>query len=121
MAYKLTINGYSPPAVTRSGYSVTKNKIWSSNTGRGATGKMLGDIIATKYTIRAQWNKLTQSQLIALENAIGSKAFFSVTFVNEKGAHTTKTFYSADPTYTTKKFVNGVAVFENVSIELIEQ
>lgn len=82
---------------------------------------MLGDIIATKYTIRAQWNKLTQSQLIALENAIGSKAFFSVTFVNEKGAHTTKTFYSADPTYTTKKFVDDVAVFENVSIELIEQ
>ena len=121
MAYKLTINGYSPPAVTRSGYSVTKNKIWSSNTGRGATGKMLGDIIATKYTIRAQWNKLTQSQLTALENAIGSKAFFSVTFVNEKGVQTTKTFYSADPTYTTKKFVNGVAVFENVSIELIEQ
>ena len=80
MAYKLTINGYSPPAVTRSGYSVTKNKIWSSNTGRGATGKMLGDIIATKYTIRAQWNKLTQSQLTALENAIGSKAFFSARY-----------------------------------------
>lgn len=100
---------------------MTKNKIWSSNTGRGATGKMLGDIIATKYTIRAQWNKLTQSQLTALENAIGSDAFFSVTFVNEKGVQTTKTFYSADPTYTTKKYVNGVAIYENVSIELIEQ
>lgn len=121
MAYKLTINGYTPPAVTKSGYSVTKNKIWSSNTGRGATGKMLGDIIATKYTIRAQWNKLTQSQLTSLENAIGTNAFFSVTFVNEKGVQTTKTFYSADPTYTTKKYINGVAVFENVSIELIEQ
>ena len=121
MAYKLTINGYTPPAVTKSGYSLTKNKIWSSNTGRGATGKMLGDIIARKYTLRAQWAKLTQTQLTSLENAIGSDAFFSVTFVNEKGANTTKTFYGADPTYTVKKFVNGVAVYENVSIELIEQ
>lgn len=82
---------------------------------------MLGDIIARKYTLRAQWTKLTQTQLTSLENAIGSDAFFSVTFVNEKGANTTKTFYGADPTYTVKKFVNGVAVYENVSIELIEQ
>lgn len=82
---------------------------------------MLGDIIATKYTIRAQWNKLTQSQLTSLANAIGSSAFFPVIFVDEMGAQKTKTFYSADPTYTTKKYENGVAVFENVSIELIEQ
>ena len=114
MAYKLTINGYSPPAVIRSGYSVTRNTIWSSNTGRS-------DIIARKYTVRAQWNKLTQSQLTSLANAIGTSAFFPVTFVDEKGTQITRTFYSADPTYTTKKYVNGVAIYENVSIELIEQ
>lgn len=121
MAYKLTINGYSPPPVIRGGYSVTKNTIWSSNTGRSANGTMLGDIIARKYTVRAQWNKLTQTQLTSLANSIGSSAFFPVTFVDEKGAQITKTFYSADPTYTTKKYVNGVAIYENVSIELIEQ
>ena len=82
---------------------------------------MLGDIIARKYTVRAQWNKLTQTQLTSLANSIGSSAFFPVTFVDEKGAQITKTFYSADPTYTTKKYVNGVAIYENVSIELIEQ
>lgn len=121
MAYKLTINGYSPPAVIRSGYSVTKTTIWSSNKGRSANGTMLGDIIARKYTVRAQWNKLTQSQLTSLSNAIGTSAFFPVTFVSEKGEQITRTFNSADPTYTTKKFVNGVATYENVSIELIEQ
>ena len=82
---------------------------------------MLGDIIARKYTLRLQWNKLTQSQLTSLANAIGSDAFFSVTFVNEKGSQISRIFYSADPTYTTKKYIDGVAVYENVSIELIEQ
>ena len=82
---------------------------------------MLGDIIAKKYTLRAQWAKLTQTQLTSLENAIGTSAFFNVAFVNEKGSQETRTFYGADPTYTVKKFVNGVAVYENVSIELIEQ
>lgn len=121
MAYKLTINGYSPPPVIRSGYSVTVNTMWSSNTGRSANGTMLGDIIARKYTVRAQWKKLTQSQLTSLANAIGSSAFFPVTFVNEMGEQVTKTFYNADPTYPVKGFVNGVATYENVSIELIEQ
>ena len=82
---------------------------------------MLGDIIAKKYTLRAQWERMTQSQVTSLVNAIDSDAFFLVTFVNEKGIQETRTFYAADPNYPVKYYKYDEAVYGGISIELIEQ
>ena len=122
MDYKLIINGYTPPNVSKSGYSVTLNRIWSSNTGRSATGKMYGDIIAEKYTLRLSWEKMKSEDASKLSTAITSKAFFYVTFVDEHGIEKTSEFYSADPTYLLDRISNGgVGIFNNVAIELIER
>jgi hypothetical protein len=122
LEYKLIINGYTPPNVSKGGYSITLNRIWSSNTGRSATGKMYGDIIAEKYTLHLSWDKMKSKDVSNLANAITSKAFFNVTFVDEHGAEKTSEFYSADPTYLLDRISKvGVGIFNNIAIELIER
>lgn len=124
MAYNysaIKINGFTPPTVPEGGYSVTPNRIWSSNTGRSATGKMLGDVVATKYTVTMQWNSMSESNVKNLSKAVRSKPFFHVTFIDERGSVKTENFYSADLTYTLKRVENGKAIYNSVSVELIQQ
>ncbi len=118
----ITINGYSIPTPDENGFKRTKNKLWSSNTGRSASGKMLGDIVAVKYTLEFSWSKLTSEQITSLETAVGTDAFFSVVFPKEgTGAKQTKSFYAADMTYNTKKYENGKEIYSDVTLQLIEQ
>lgn len=121
MEYNVTINGYTPPPVSEGGYSVTPNKIWSSNTGRSATGKMFGDIVTTKYTVQLQWSKMKSSVVSELSESLSEKPFFKVTFINEKGEKLTREFYCSDTSYSLKRIVNGEGIYNSISIELIER
>lgn len=119
---EITINGYRIPVPDENGFKRTKNKLWSSNTGRSASGKMLGDIIAVKYSLEFLWAKLTAAQITSLEAAVGTDAFFTVVFPKEgTGAKLTRNFYAADMTYDTKKYENGKEIYSDVSLQLIEQ
>ncbi len=118
----IKINGRSIPVPDENGFSVTKNKLWSQNTGRTASGKMVGDITAVKYTLSFSWQLLTQSEISNLEAAVGSAAFFPVTFPKEGDmSSVTKSFYSADMTYGIKTIKRGAAYYSDVKLELIEQ
>ena len=58
----LTINGVEMPNPAMEGVTISTEKIWSANTGRSASGKMVGTIIATKTTISIKWPALTPEQ-----------------------------------------------------------
>lgn len=119
---EITVNGYSIPVPDENGFKRTKNKLWSSNTGRTASGKMVGDIKAVKYSLEFSWKTLTASQIISLEAAVGTDAFFPVVFPEEgTGKKLNKTFYAADMTYETKKYENGIEIYSGVTLQLIEQ
>ena len=45
------------PGLKLNGLTVTKEKIWSKNTGRAANGEMVGDLIAIKYTLKCGADK----------------------------------------------------------------
>lgn len=120
MHYKLIINGYEPPPVLEEGYSVTPNRIWSKNTARSATGKLHGDIVTTKYTVKGKWAIMSQSEVTKLSKAV-TPAFFSATFYDEQDNEKTKTFYCADITYNLQKVTKNDKVYTDVSVELIEQ
>ena len=119
---EIKINGSKIPVPDENGFRRTKNKIWSSNTGRSASGKMLGDIVAVKYTLEFSWSKLTAQEVKDLESAVGTAAFFPVVFPEEgTGSSVTKYFYAGDMTYATKKYENGVEIYSDVILPLIEQ
>ncbi len=118
---QLKINGYSPPAPDREGYDVTENKIWSKNTGRTASGLMVGDIIGRKYSVAITWSDLPQSVVTKIDNAINSKAFFSVTFENQRGTVLTRDFYSDDPVYGKKVYKDGQWQYKSLTVTLTEK
>ena len=118
---QVKISNVALPKCAADGYTVTKNKLWSKNTGRTASGSMVGDIIATKYSISLKWNELTQAQVTTIENAISASSFFAVIFQDEKGAQKTGNFYAADMTYPVKVQRNGATIYKGVTLEIIEQ
>lgn len=52
--------------------------IWSPKTGRTASGKMLGDVIATKSTFSITWQMLSQAQVNTITSALVG-GFYNVT------------------------------------------
>lgn len=120
----LKIDGIAVPEPAHNGLTFTKEPIWSSNTGRGATGKMLGDIIGYKFKLQIKWPALSQEQTSLINQAINSKAFFDVEFIdptNSNGDKITKSFYAGTPTYPVYSYVDGLPRYVGVGVDLIEQ
>ncbi len=116
----LKINGTTirePKSIT-----VSTEKIWSSNTGRGDNGKMYGDIIAIKTKLKIEWGILSASQIELIDNLI-SNAFFQCTFLNPRKGNIedTLTFYAGTPTYKVYSYVKGYPEYKGIAVELIEQ
>lgn len=117
----LEINGYTPPVPDKDGFSVTENKIWSKNTGRTASGLMVGDIVARKYSLAIKWTDIFENDVAEIDRAINSKAFFPVKFINQRGETLTRTFYSDDPVYGKKVRKNKVMKYSSVNLVLTEK
>lgn len=125
MAYEqiLKINGFIPPAPDEGGIKIGVEKIWSDNTGRSASGLMIGDIKAIKTVLDISWSKLSAQEVSELDDAINSllSPFFSVEFYDQKGILKNRTFYAAPNTYTQKKYKKNGIEYADVHIQLIEQ
>lgn len=122
MSTVLWINEVDMP--TPSKITITKEPIWSSNTGRSSTGLMIGDIIGYKYKLQIEWPILSQVQSALLDNAITSKAFFPVKFIDPadaSGEFTTKTMYASAPPYPVYSYAAGIPRYTGVALDLIEQ
>lgn len=120
---KIYIGSEELPTLSESGYVVTANKIWSENTGRSTiTGFMTGDIITIKNTIELSWELLYEKDLNKILDFFSNKkhSFFKVNYYY-KGKYLESWFYASDPTYTLFKYVNGRAIYKDISVSLIEQ
>lgn len=102
--------------------SVSPEKIWSSSTGRGDNGKMTGDIVAIKMTLKIEWGILTAKQIQEIDEIL-STPFFKVSFLNPRKGNKedTMTVYASTPTYPVYSYVKGYPEYVGVGIELIEQ
>ena len=119
----LTINGVEMPNPAMEGVTISTEKIWSANTGRSASGKMVGTIIATKTTISIKWPALTPEQAAKIEAAVsnGINPFVPIAYPDMAGNRVTKTVYFGTPTYTLYSWADGVRYVKDVSVEGIEQ
>ncbi|MBQ7756698.1 MAG: hypothetical protein IJ031_07780 [Oscillospiraceae bacterium] len=118
------INNVKMPTPDKEGIRITKNKLWSSKAGRTASGKYVGDIIAIKLSISINYSRrLSASEIKLIDEAVHSDAFMSVK-VLKPGTSTeyiTKTCYVADVEYGLYQVKNGVADYEGVSLNFVEQ
>ena len=118
----LYINGVKMPTPALNGVTISREKIWSANTGRSASGKMLGTIIAQKTTLKIKWPPLTMEEAAKIEGAVSSGTeFFPVKFTGAAGVTQTLTMYAGTPTYTQYSWAAGMQWVMDVAVDLIEQ
>lgn len=121
MSDELIISDVTMPTLKLNGLTITKEKIWSKNTGRAASGEMIGDIITTKYTLKCSWPPLTREQAMIIDKAI-KPTFFNVTFTDPgTDSRVTKKFYAGSPTYPVYSYYKGVKTYQGVAVDLIEK
>ena len=115
-----SINGVNVPVQPDKGsFTIKPETIWSSNTGRTATGLMVGDIVATKHEFSMEWTNLSDANTMKILNAVSGKAFFSFKYTPSGGATKTVTVYRASGSPQMTKGNGGY--YSKVTLSLVEQ
>lgn len=118
--YALIIGGVTMPALKKDGLTITKEKVWSSNTGRTVTGMMVGDLVGIKYKLQCEWPPLSAEDAAKIDAAI-SRAFFTVSFWDPRAnARITRTMYAGAPTYPVHSYAIGTP-YTGITVDLIER
>lgn len=111
------------PTPAHGGMAIADEPIWSSNTGRGATGLMSGDIVAWKKTLDLEFPPLTFAQSQLIRNTLRNAGeFFQVRFRDfDDSSWTTATMYTSNLPRTLYSLASGVQYHTGVKIQLVEQ
>ncbi len=117
----LTINGVVMPQPAAEGVTIATEKVWSANTGRTTSGRMVGSVIARKTTVKLKWPVLTRAQAALIEQAVSGGDFVPMSYVDMAGNRVTKTVYFSTPSYTLYSWAEGLELVKDVSVEGIEQ
>ncbi len=119
----LYINGTRMPAPKHQGVTISTEKVWSADTGRTASGKMVGTLIATKTKVKLEWPPLTMAEVALIEAAVSNanSPFVPMRYTDMTGQTVTKTVYFGTPTYTMYSWAAGIQYVTDVSVDAIEQ
>lgn len=99
------------------------NKIWSKNTGRTASQKMVGTILAIKDTYSIEWPPLTQEEQEIIESLVSnkSKPFVVVKIRRPNGDIWQKEVYFGAPSFTEWDWINGQWMSTDNKVDAIER
>ena len=116
----LWLDGVAMP--TPSKLTITKNKVWSKNTGRSSTGTFIGDIVAIKDKLQSEWKTMSQENSALLDSIVENTSI-RVKYVDpsdSKGRTVEKVMYANDPSYPVYSYVDGFSRYTGVGVNLIE-
>lgn len=119
----LYIGGVKMPTPAAEGVTITREKIWSADTGRTASGRMVGTIVSIKTTVKIKWPPLTMAQVETIEAAVSDRShpFTTLKYTDMTGKTVTMTVYFGTPTYTVYSWASNLQLVENVSVDGIER
>ncbi len=117
----LYINNVLMPAPAHQGVTISREPIWSPDTGRTASGKMVGSIAARKTTLKIKWPPLTMSQAATIKGAIEAADFFPVAFTDMTNTRRSLTMYAGPASFTQYSWVDGMQYVLDASVDLIER
>lgn len=115
----LVIDGVDMPEPKQGGLTLSKEKIWSKNTGRVSTGDMVGDVVARKWTLKIEWPPLSPSNMYLVEKAV-DPAFIKVKFRHPGTDQMVEAkMYGGTETYPVYSFVKGLPRCVGTGVTLI--
>lgn len=100
MVKALIINGVEFP-VKYDGYTLSRNKIWSTNTGRNNAGNMVGTILAIKNKVEVELVPITPQKAQILDNVLSdiNNPFPTAKVLYLNGIEKEMTIYTGDVSY----------------------
>lgn len=110
-------NGVTLPSPVE--ITTTDEIIWSSNTGRSTSGKMIGDVVAQKQTFEIKWGVLTEAELqLIRSNILAGFHPFTLTI---DGTAVTITSYRGNIVAPILGTFGGVTYRKEASVTIIQQ
>lgn len=118
----LKLNNIEMPSPKLEGVSFSDEKIWSKNTGRPTSGKMVGDIICVKKTIHIEFPPLSPAQVKLIDSVVSNKALPFFNFEYNDGTESyTYEVYAGAPSKKLYSIVEGINYYTGYQVELIER
>ena len=115
----IKIGGVEMPPIKE--MTITREPLWSKNTGRSADGTMIGDIVARKVTLKITFVPLSDIQAAALAAAT-RPAFFNVKYHDpDENATRTARMYASSLPYPVYSYADGFPTYVGTTISLIEK
>lgn len=98
-------------------------KIWSTNTGRTASQRMVGTILAIKQTCSIKWPPLTQAEQDLIESLISNKdkPFVIMKLRRPDGSVWEMEVYFGTPSFTEWDWIGGTWRSTNNTVDAIER
>lgn len=98
-------------------------KIWSTNTGRAASGKMQGTINAIKITYSIEWPPLTPCEQELIESLVSDKSTpFSILSIRRPdGSVWEIECYFGTPSFDEWDWIDGMWKCTNAKVDAIER
>lgn len=100
--------------------SVGDEILWSSNTGRSSTGKMIGDVIAEKETLSIKWQYVTASQKNVIKAAL-STGFYPIEINIDGNPYSITVYRGTLKSEAMGKLDDGIYYFREISVDIVEQ
>lgn len=122
-AIELKINGTKVSAPKIGGITRKSEKVWSKNTGRSASAKMQGTIIAIKKTLSISWPPLTQDEQELIESLISNTdlPFTTLAVTKPDGSTESIECYFGTPSFDEWDFIGGKWRCTNGKVDAIER
>jgi hypothetical protein len=114
-----TLDSHELPSPTQ--LQMTKEQIWSENTGRDVSSNatMTGRFVATKYTANIAWGMMTYNDLQTIQNQL-STGFFWFKAVIGSETHSFEA-YRGNIAYEVAGMAGGQVWYKNVQVDVIER
>lgn len=120
---RMEINGVQMPTPKVAGIGTKYEKIWSKNTGRTASTRMIGTILSIKQTWSLAWNPLTQEQrdLLLQYCSNADLPFVELTLTEPDGSTRRMECYFGTPSFDEWDLYGGVWCCCNGKVDAIER
>lgn len=122
-AIELKINGVKVKAPKIGGITRKPEKVWSSNTGRTASTRMVGTILGIKTTWSISWPPLTQEEMELIEAQISdaSSPFVPVEITLPDGGTEEAECYFGTPSFKEWDYIGGQWMCTDGKVDAIER
>lgn len=100
--------------------SVNDEIIWTSDTGRTLSGKMVGDPVAEKKTVSVKWGILTEAEMLLIKNTL-TKGYFPISF-HDDGTDLTIESYRGTLSKEHLGYIgDGTYYYKSATVEIIQR